>query len=47
VKPDVEAPAEDALRVAQVKILEKRILAEKDADVKQRLEDRLRELTKK
>jgi retinol-binding protein 3 len=47
VKPDIEAPAEDALRLAQVKILEKRIAQEKDPERKKNLEERLGELTKK
>jgi C-terminal processing protease CtpA/Prc len=44
VKPTIEAPADDALRIAQIKILEKRIGAEKDPELKQNLEKRLREL---
>jgi retinol-binding protein 3 len=47
VKPDLEAPAEDALRLVQVKILEKRIAQEKDPERKKNLEERLGELTKK
>lgn len=44
VKPDIAAPADDALRVAQVKILEGRIASVKDPEVKAELEGRLREL---
>jgi retinol-binding protein 3 len=47
VKPDIEAPAEDALRLVQVKILEKRIAQVKDPELRQNLEERLGELTKK
>jgi retinol-binding protein 3 len=47
VKPDIEAPADDALRVAQVKLLEKRIAATKDPELKRNFEERLRELEKK
>jgi hypothetical protein len=47
VKPDIEAPADDALRIAQIKILEKRIAAVKDPERKKALEDRLRELERK
>jgi C-terminal processing protease CtpA/Prc len=47
VKPDIEAPSDDALRIAQIKLLEKRVLAAKDARLKQALEARLRELNRK
>lgn len=47
VKPDIEAPAEDALRLAQIEILRKRIPAEKAPERKRALEDRLRELETK
>lgn len=46
VKPDIEAPADDALRLAQVKILEKRVPLEKDPQRRKALEERLHELTK-
>jgi retinol-binding protein 3 len=46
VKPHLVVPAVDALRVAQVKILEKRIAGEADPDARGRLEARLRELEK-
>ncbi|MCC6551449.1 MAG: S41 family peptidase [Polyangiaceae bacterium] len=45
VKPDVEVPAEDALRIAQIRILEKRIPLEKDPERRKRLEERLRDLS--
>lgn len=46
VKPDIEAPADDALRVAQVKLLEKRISSAKDPMLKRNMEERLKELSK-
>jgi C-terminal processing protease CtpA/Prc len=45
VKPDIATPAADALRIAQVKILSKLLAVSKDAEHKQRLQNRLRELT--
>lgn len=47
VKPDIEAPPEDALRIAQIKILEKRVAVMLDSQQKRSLEERLRELDKK
>lgn len=44
VKPDLPTPADDALRVAQVKILEKRVASEPDPELRRQLEERLREL---
>jgi hypothetical protein len=44
VQPDIEAPADDALRVAQVKLLEKQIAGATDPELKASLEERLREL---
>lgn len=46
VAPDIKVPAEDALRIAQIKALEKLISAAKTPEVKDRLEARLRELQK-
>lgn len=46
VKPDIEAPPEDALRLAQIRILEKRVAAMSDSEQKRALEERLRELDK-
>lgn len=47
VKPDVATPADDALRVAQVRILEQKLAAEQDPELRRGLEDRLRELAGK
>lgn len=47
VKPDRATAADDALRVAQVEILEKKIAAEQDAGLKRELEQRLQELGRK
>lgn len=46
VKPDLEAPADDALRVAQVKLLEKQLATTRDPEARQIVEERLRELQK-
>lgn len=47
VRPDVAAPADDALRIAQIKIVEQRIEAVTDPELKEALETRLRELQQK
>jgi hypothetical protein len=47
VKPDVAVPADDALRVAQVKLLEKQLAKASDPQAKEMLEERLRELQPK
>lgn len=47
VKPDIAVPADDALRVAQVALLEKQLAKATDPDVKATLETRLRELQAK
>jgi C-terminal processing protease CtpA/Prc len=47
VKPDVAVPADDALRVAQVKLLEKQVAKATDPQAKEMLEARLRELQAK
>jgi len=47
VKPDVEVAAAEALRVAQLRILEKRIAAANEPGLKRDLEKRLRELQAK
>lgn len=47
VKPDVATPADDALRVVQVRILEKKVAAETDPQLRRGLEERLRELAGK
>ncbi|MDI1449795.1 S41 family peptidase [Polyangium sp. 6x1] len=44
VSPDIAVPAEDALRVAQVRALQKRIGAISEPELKKSLEERLREL---
>ncbi|MBZ5708845.1 S41 family peptidase [Nannocystis pusilla] len=44
VKPDVAVPADDALRVAQVKLLERQVAKATDPQAKETLEARLREL---
>jgi retinol-binding protein 3 len=44
VLPDIAVPAEDALRVAQVRLLQKRIGVIADPELKKALEERLREL---
>ena len=44
VLPDIAVPAEDALRVAQVRALQKRIGAVSEPELKKSLEERLREL---
>lgn len=44
---DLPTPADDALRRAQVKLLEKRIASGSDPDLKPELEDRPRELERK
>ena len=46
VTPDIEAPADDALRIAQLKLISKRITAAKDPELKRALEQRLKELSK-
>ncbi|MBL9103629.1 MAG: S41 family peptidase [Myxococcales bacterium] len=47
VKPDVASEADDALRVAQVEILEKKIAGEQHPELRRGLEERLRELAGK
>ncbi|MDI3287370.1 S41 family peptidase [Polyangium sp. 15x6] len=44
VLPDIAVPAEDALRVAQVRALQKRIAAATEPELKKALEERLHEL---
>jgi len=47
VKPDVAVPADDALRVAQVKLIEKQLAKATEPQAKEMLEERLRELQPK
>ncbi|PCC67101.1 N-terminal domain of Peptidase_S41 [Nannocystis exedens] len=47
VQPDIPVPADDALRVVQVKLLEQQIAKAKDPGLKAELEERLRELQPK
>ncbi|MFZ6183399.1 S41 family peptidase [Nannocystis pusilla] len=47
VQPDIAVPAEDALRVVQVKLIEQQIAKATDPELKAELEERLRELQPK
>jgi C-terminal processing protease CtpA/Prc len=45
VSPDIAAPADDALRVAQMKALEKQLVTVKIPELKKSIENRLKELS--
>lgn len=46
VQPDIAAPADDALRVAQIKLLERRLAAITDPELRSGIEERLQALAK-
>lgn len=46
VKPDIATPADDALRVAQIELLKRRLEVVKDPELREELTERLQELQK-